>query len=361
MFGSIWKKKTDTSSCRQEKKSVWSKNHWPGKDIAIDLGTENIVIYVKKRGIVVNEPSVIAVDTERNTVVAVGKEAYAMQGRTPGNIAAYHPLQAGVIADYDATAYMLHYFIGKAIGKVRLFKPRVLVCVPSGITNVERRAVMEALVQAGAGKIVIMEETLAAAVGAGIDTARSNGSMVVDLGGGTTDVAVLSLSGIVISASLRLGSRTFDQAVQQYLERYKHITVGCGTAEKLKILIGTALADGKQDTAVVHGRSTETGLPAEADIDSQEIRQALQEPLDCILKTILDMLEKTPPELAADIADHGILLTGGGMLLDGLDRLIVQKTGIAAYLCEAPLLCVAQGAGKTLRHMNDFKNNMEDI
>ncbi|WP_269208558.1 MULTISPECIES: rod shape-determining protein [Megasphaera] len=338
-----------------------SPAYWLGTDVAIDLGTTNIIVYVKKRGVVVNEPSVIAVDTTDYRIVAIGQEAKAMIGRSPRNIRAYHPLQYGVIADYDATEYMLRYYIRKAIGRQLFCKPRMIICVPSGVTNVERRAVIEAAIQAGARKTVVMEEPLAAALGAGLDIAASNGSMVIDMGGGTTDVAVLSLSGIVISESLRIGSHTFDEAIIHYLEKIKHITVGYHTAEELKTLIGTALPDGRNLTADVRGRSTETGLPTTVDIDSQEIRLALQEPIERILRTVVSILEKTPPELAADIADHGIVLTGGGMLLDGFDRLISRTTGMAAYLSDDPLLCVVNGAGKALLELDRLKDSFEDL
>ena len=357
MFGSILTKKNK----KKRSRSPFSLANWLGSDIAVDLGTANVVVYVKDKGVVVNEPAVIAVDKNTNQVVAIGKEAKAMLGRTPRHIHAYHPLQNGVIADYDATEYMLRYFIRRAIGKSLFFKPRVIICVPSSVTNVERRAVMEAARQAGARKIVVMEEPLAAAIGAGLDIANSNGSMVVDIGGGTTDVAILSLSGVVISESLRIGSHTFDEAIIQYLEKVKHITIGGHTAEELKILIGTALPDGRNLMADVRGRSTETGLPAIMDIDSQEIRQAIDEPIQRILRAIVSILEKTPPDLAADIADHGIVLAGGGLLLDGLDRLISRKTGMAAYLCDEPLLCVANGAGKSLQAMNLLKDSFEDL
>ena len=357
MFGSILTKKNK----KKRRRSPFSLANWLGSDIAVDLGTANVVVYVKDKGVVVNEPAVIAVDKNTNQVVAIGKEAKAMLGRTPQHIHAYHPLQNGVIADYDATEYMLRYFIRRAIGKSLFFKPRVIICVPSSVTNVERRAVMEAARQAGARKIVVMEEPLAAAIGAGLDIANSNGSMVVDIGGGTTDVAILSLSGVVISESLRIGSHTFDEAIIQYLEKVKHITIGGHTAEELKILIGTALPDGRNLMADVRGRSTETGLPAIMDIDSQEIRQAIDEPIQRILRAIVSILEKTPPDLAADIADHGIVLAGGGLLLDGLDRLISRKTGMAAYLCDEPLLCVANGAGKSLQAMNLLKDSFEDL
>lgn len=365
MFGSILTKKKKQKKNRPVKPARSSHSfflaNWFGSDIAIDLGTTNIIVYVKKKGIVINEPAVIAIDTNTRHVIAMGKEAQAMLGRTPKHIQAYHPLSHGVIADYDATEYMLQYFIHKAIGKALFFKPRIIICVPSGVTNVEKRAVIEAAMQAGARKTVVMEEPLAAAIGAGLDIANSNGSMVIDIGGGTTDVAVLSLSGIVISESLRIGSNTFDEAIIHYLEKEKHITIGQRTAEELKILIGTALPDGRQLTADVRGRSTETGLPAIADIDSQEIREALAEPIAAILRSIVTILEKTPPELAADIADHGIVLTGGGLLLDGMDRLISQTTGMAAYLCDEPLLCVANGAGKSLHEMSRLKDSFDDL
>lgn len=362
LFASILRKKKTKKKVQPPKQShSFFLANWFGSDIAIDLGTANIIVFVKNRGIVVNEPAVIAVDTMENKVVAVGREAQAMLGRTPRNIQAYHPLCNGVIADYDATEYMLRYFIRKAIGKALIFKPRVVICVPSSVTNVERRAVIEAAMQAGARKTTVMEEPLAAAIGAGLDIATSNGSMVVDMGGGTTDVAVLSLSGVVISESLRIGSNTFDEAIIRYLEKIKHVAIGQHTAEELKILIGTAMGDGRRMTADVRGRSTETGLPTSVDIDSQEIRQALDEPIQTVLKTIVSILEKTPPELAADIADHGIVLTGGGLLLDSFDRLISQTTGMAAYLCDDPLLCVANGAGKALREMDRLKDSFDDL
>lgn len=365
LFGSILtkkkKRKKETPAKTVHSSHSFFLANWFGSDIAIDLGTTNIIVYVRKKGIVVNEPAVIALDTNSHRVVAIGKEAQAMLGRTPQHIQAYHPLSRGVIADYDATEYMLRYFIRRAIGKSLFFKPRIIICVPSGATNVEKRAVIEAAMQAGARKTVVMEEPLAAAIGAGLDVASSNGSMVVDMGGGTTDVAVLSLSRIVISESLRIGSNTFDEAIIRYLEKIKHITIGQHTAEELKILIGTALPDGRQLTADVRGRSTETGLPAMVDIDSQEIRKALSEPIEAILRAIVTILEKTPPELAADIADHGIVLTGGGLLLDGMDRLISQTTGMAAFLCDDPLLCVANGAGKSLNEMNRLKDSFDDL
>lgn len=339
--------------------SFWHRSWWK-QDIAIDLGTANIMVYVKRRGIVVEEPAVIAVDTLLHRVVAIGKEAYDMLGRTPRNISAYYPLQKGAIVDYDATAYMITYFIHKAIGRPWLFKPNVIISVPASVTNVERRAVIEACMQAGAGKIVVMEETLAAAIGAGLDGANSNGFMVVNIGGGTTNVAILSASGIVFSESLRMGGQAFDEAICQYLEKKKNIIVGRQTAELLKIHIGTVLKEKQQDYVVVRGRSGETGLPVQVDVDSQEIRSALQEHVEAIIKMIVEVLEKAPPELASDIMDHGIVLAGGGMLLHGLERLIADRTGIAAYCCDDPLRCVIQGAGKTLDKMQRLKDSFSE-
>jgi rod shape-determining protein MreB len=354
------KKKRNKTQTGKSSRPFFS-SRWFSSDIAIDLGTANVIVYVKGRGIVVNEPAVLAVDGNTHKVVAIGQKAQAMLGRTPQHIRAFHPLQNGVIADYDATEYMLRYFIRQAVGKAYFFKPRVIICVPSGVTNVERRAVIEAVIQTGARKVVAMEEPLAAAIGAGLDIAKSNGSMVIDIGGGTTDVAVLSLSGIVISESLKIGGSNFDEAIMQYLAKEKHILIGQRTAEELKILIGTAVTDGRDLTADVRGRSLETGLPIMVDVDSREIREALQEMLEPILRSILSILEKTPPELAADIADHGIVLTGGGFLLDGLDRLVAQTTGMAAYLCDEPLLGVTLGAGKALESMDQLKDSFDDL
>ena len=348
LFASILRKKKTKKRVQPKQSHSFFLANWFGSDIAIDLGTANIIVFVKNRGIVVNEPAVIAVDTMENKVVAIGREAQAMLGRTPRNIHAYHPLRNGVIADYDATEYMLRYFIRKAIGKALIFKPRVVICVPSSVT------VIEAAMQAGARKTTVMEAPLAAAIGAGLDIATSNGSMVVDMGGGTTDVAVLSLSGVVISESLRIGSNTFDEAIIRYLEKIKHVAIGQHTAEELKILIGTAMGDGRRMTADVRGRSTETGLPTSVDIDSQEIRQALDEPIQTVLKTIVSILEKTPPELYADIVQNGIYLTGGGALLRGLDKRLTDKINIPFHVAEDPLLCVARGTGIALKNVEKF-------
>ena len=362
MFGSTLNKKKNKKKTRPIKRSrSFFLARWFGSDIAIDMGTSNIIIFVKKVGVVINEPAVVAVDINTHQIIAYGKEAALMEGRTPRNIRAFHPMKNGVIDDYDATENMLRHFIHKAIGNSLIFKPRVIACVPSGITNVERRAVVEALIQAGARKTVIMEEPLAGAIGAGLDVVSSNGSMVVDMGGGTTDVAVLSLSGIVISESLRIGGNTLDEAIISYLEKEKHITIGQRTAEELKRLIGTAIPGSRALTADVRGRSIETGLPMMVDVDSNEVCQALQEPIQAVIRAINSILAKTPPELAADIADYGIVLTGGGFLLDGLDRLIAESTGMAAYLCDEPLICVATGAGKSLKEMDKLKDSFDDL
>lgn len=360
MFGSISTKKKKTKKRAKPAKRFFSLAKLLGKDIAIDLGTANMLVYVKNRGVVIDEPAAIAVDTNTNKVIAIGKEAKGMLGRAPQHIDAYYPMRNGVIADYDATEYMLQYVIKKAIGNSLFCKPRVIICVPSGATDIERRAVMEAVRQAGARHVTVMEEPLAAAIGAGLDVAGTNGSMVIDMGGGTTDVAILSLSGVVISESLRIGGNNFDDAIISYLEKTKHITIGKHTAEELKILIGTAMKEGRTLTADVRGRNLETGLPMIIDVDSQEIRKAVEELIQTVLQTITAILEKTPPELAADIADHGIVLTGGGMLLDGFDRLISNTTGMAAYLCEEPLQCVAHGAGKALLEIDRMRDSFTD-
>jgi rod shape-determining protein MreB len=362
LFGSTWKSKKGKKKARPPKKSSGSfLSRWFGSDIAIDLGTANVVVFVKGRGVVVNEPAVMAEEISTHRIIAIGSEAQAMIGRTPQHIRAFRPLRDGVIADYDATEYMLRHFIHIAVGKTHLFKPRVVLCVPSGATNVERRAVLEAALQAGARKTVLIEEPLAAAIGAGLDIAKSNGSMVVDVGGGTTDVAILSLSGVVISESLRIGGSTFDEAIMRHLQKKRHIVIGQRTAEELKILIGTVLPEGRSLTADVRGRSVETGLPIMTDVESAEICEALQDPAQRIIRSIVSILEKAPPELAADIADHGIVLTGGGLLLHGFDQLIASETGMSAYLCEDPLLCAVQGAGKALREMNNLKDGFDEL
>lgn len=332
-----------------------------GADIGIDLGTANVIVYVRGKGVVLDEPSVVSIDENTHQVIAVGVEAWRMLGRTPKHIRVIRPLREGVIADYDATEYMLKYFIKRVLGSTYFFKPRIMVCIPSGVTSVEKRAVLEAAVQAGARKTVLIEEPLAAALGAGVDMAEANGAMVVDIGGGTTDVAVLSLSGVVVSESLRVGGDKFDEAIIRYVRRKKKLLIGELTAEELKIAIGSVRELGKNVTADVRGRDVTTGLPKTITMGSREIAQAVANPVGLILDCIKSILEKTPPELTAAICDHGIILTGGGSLLDGMDEFITRETGIPAYLTDEPLYCVALGTGKALESINELQDSLEDL
>ena len=357
MFASILRKKKTKKKVQPPKQShSFFLANWFGSDIAIDLGTANIIVFVKNRGIVVNEPAVIAVDTMENKVVAVGREAQAMLGRTPRNIQAYHPLRNGVIADYDATEYMLRYFIRKAIGKALIFKPRVVICVPSSVTNVERRAVIEAAMQAGARKTTVMEEPLAAAIGAGLPVEEATGSMVVDIGGGTTEIAVISLGGIVTSRSIRIGGDEMDSAIVQYIKRMYNLMIGERTAEEIKISIGTAIVTPETDkTMEIRGRDLVSGLPKTLTIEAKEIREALDEPIFKIIDAVKSTLEKTPPELAADVMDHGIMMTGGGALLTNLDKLLSKETGMPVLVAEDALSCVGEGTGKSLENIELLK------
>ena len=314
------------------------------KDIGIDLGTASVLVYVKGKGIVLNEPSVVAMDKTTGKLLKVGAEAQAMLGRTPGNIIAIRPLREGVISDYDMTERMLREFIHKVAG-VSFFKPRVIICVPSGITEVEERAVIDAGIQAGARKVYLIEEPVAAAIGAGIDILRPCGNMVVDIGGGTTDVAVLSLGDTVVSASVKVAGDNFDQAIMRYVRKQHNLFIGEMTAESIKIQIGMAYEKPDITTMEVKGRNVITGLPKVARLTSEEIRGALKECTAQIVETVHSVLEKTPPELAADVADRGIVLTGGGALLDGMDKLIEEKTGINTILAQDPMMAVAIGTG----------------
>jgi rod shape-determining protein MreB len=322
-------------------------------DIAIDLGTANIIVYVKGRGIVLREPSVVAIDKNSGKVIAVGSEARRMLGRTPGNIVATRPLRDGVIADYDVTEKMLRYFIDKANGKRLLFKPRVMVCIPANVTGVEERAVKQAAIQAGASQAFVIEEPLAAALGAGLDISQPGGTMVVDIGGGTTDVAVLSLGGIVISRSLRVGGDKFDEAIVKYVRRELSLAIGERTAEEIKMEIANAYPDGSAPARMqVRGRDLVDGLPKEITITSDHIYEAIRDNLALIVSTVKEVLEQTPPELAADIVDKGIVLTGGGALLHGLDTLLARETGLNVFVAEDPLSCVAIGTGRALTMLN---------
>ena len=315
-------------------------------DIGIDLGTASILVYVKGKGVVLKEPSVVAFDRDTNRIKAIGAEARLMLGRTPGNIVAVRPLRQGVISDYTVTEKMLKYFIQKAVGKQRFRKPLISICVPSQVTEVERKAVEDAAFQAGARDVKIIEEPIAAAIGAGIDIARPCGNMIVDIGGGTSDIAVISLGGTVVSTSLKIAGDNFDNAIVRYMRKKHNLLIGERTAEDLKINIGTAFDRQPPVCMDVRGRNLVTGLPKTITVTSDEMYDALRESVASIIESVHYVLEKTPPELAADISDRGILMTGGGSLLFGLDRLIKQRTGIDAFVAEDSVSCVAIGTGK---------------
>ncbi len=317
-------------------------------DIGIDLGTANILVYVKGKGVVLKEPSVVAIDKTRNKVLAVGDEAREMLGRAPGNIVAIRPLKEGVIANYTITQKLLAYVIEKVAGKCLFFKPRVMTCVPIGITSVEKRAVMEATTQGGAAKTYLIEEPLAAALGAGIDISVPRGNMVVDIGGGTTDIAVLSLGGIVVSSSIRIGGDHFDEAIVRYVKKVHNVLIGERTAEDIKINIATVSKNGRSSSISVRGRDMVTGLPTTFSVTSEDCRLALEDAVASLVATVRSVLEKCPPELAADIVDNGIYLTGGGALLDGLAEIMERETGICTHVAENALDCVALGTGKAL-------------
>lgn len=330
-------------------------------DIGIDLGTANVLVYIKGKGIVLREPSVVAIDRDSNKVLAIGEEAKKMLGRTPGNIIAIRPLREGVIADYDTTESMLRHFIEKVAGKNFFFKPRIMVCIPSGVTTVEKRAVLEATMQAGAKKPYLIEEPMAAALGAGVDISEPYGSMVIDIGGGTTDVAVLSLGGIVLSESIRIGGDKFDEALVRHVKKEYNIMIGERTAEEIKVTIGTAFPEGRDESIEVRGRDLLSGLPKTLRITSAETREALSEPVSLIVQAVKTVLENTPPELSSDIMDRGIVMTGGGSLLHGLDKLIIQETGIPTYLAEDPLSCVALGTGKALDSLESIEDSLTTL
>ncbi|SKB71835.1 rod shape-determining protein MreB [Acetoanaerobium noterae] len=320
-------------------------------DIGIDLGTASVLVYVKGKGIVLQEPSVVAIDTSTNKVLAVGEEAQRMLGRTPGNIVAIRPLKDGVISDYDVTEKMLKHFIEKVTGGVglfRFFKPQIIVCVPSGVTEVEKRAVIDATMEAGARDVFLIEEPIAAAIGAGIEISQPNGSMVVDIGGGTSDVAVISLGGIVVSTSIKIAGDKFDEAIVKYMRKKHSILIGERTAEEIKINIGSAFPRDKEVTMDVRGRNLVSGLPETIKVSSEETLEALRESVAQIADAVHYVLEKTPPELSADISDKGILMTGGGSLLWGLDKLIAKRTGINVYIADDAISCVAKGTGEAL-------------
>ena len=325
-----------------------------GQDIGIDLGTATIIAYVKGKGVVLREPSVVAVDNNTKEVLAVGQEARRMLGRTPGNIVAVRPLRQGVISDYTVTEKMLSYFISRTVGK-SLFgrKPRISVCVPSGATEVEKKAVEDATYQAGAREVSIIEEPVAAAIGAGIDIAKPCGNMIVDIGGGTADIAVISLGGVVVSNSIKVAGDDFDEAIVRFMRKKHNLLIGERTAEEIKINVGTVYKRPENLTMDVRGRNLVTGLPKTVTVTSEETEEALREPAYQIVDAVHNVLERTPPELAADISDRGIVLTGGGSLIQGLEELIEEKTGINTMTAEDPLTAVAIGTGKYIEYLAD--------
>ncbi|MBO4477807.1 MAG: rod shape-determining protein [Lachnospiraceae bacterium] len=321
-------------------------------DIGIDLGTSSILVYVKGKGVVLKEPSVVAIDRETNEIKAIGEDARLMIGRTPGNIVAIRPLRQGVISDYIATQKMLKYFIRKAMGRRTLRKPRICVCVPSEITEVERKAVEDATYEAGARDVRIIEEPVAAAIGAGVDISKACGNMIVDIGGGTSDIAVISLGGTVVSNSIKVAGDDFDDAIVRYMRKKHNLLIGERTAEEIKINIGTCYPRQDVLTMDVRGRNLVTGLPKTVTFTSDETLEALREPATQIVDAVHAVLERTPPELAADISDRGIVLTGGGALLRGLEELIEEKTGINTITAEDPMTCVAIGTGKYIEFLD---------
>ena len=324
-----------------------------GQDIGIDLGTATVIAYVKGKGIVLREPSVVAVNNLTNEVLAVGHEARRMLGRTPGNIVATRPLRDGVISDYTVTEKMLKYFIHKIGGKF-LFAPRIMICIPSQVTEVEKKAVIDAASNAGARKVYLIEEPIAAAIGAGIDISKPCGNMIVDIGGGTTDIAVISLGGSVVSSSIKVAGDKFDEYIVKYIKRHHNVIIGERTAEELKGNVGCVFPKFQDMEMDVRGRDLTTGLPRTITVYSSEMMEALEEPAMMIVEAVHSVLEKTPPELAADISDKGIYMTGGGCLIDGLDKLLQDRIGINVMIAEDAISCVAIGTGKALDNLDSI-------
>jgi rod shape-determining protein MreB len=325
--------------------------------LGIDLGTANILVYVRGKGIVLREPSVVAISKKTKNVLAVGEEARLMLGRTPGNIVAIRPMSDGVIADYTTTLKMLDHLFGKVIGSRRFFRPRVLICVPSQVTSVERRAVRQAALEAGAREAYTIEEPMAAAIGAGLPISTPGGNMVIDIGGGTTDIAVISLDGIVTSESLRIAGNRIDEVIMRHIKTVYSLMIGDRTAEEIKLKVGSAYPLEQELTLSVRGRDLVAGLPKTIEVSSVEIREALQEPILAIVEKVKRVLEQTPPELSSDIIERGIVLTGGGALLRGLDRLLQAATGIPVYVAEDPLSCVAIGTGRALEEYQAIRSS----
>ena len=325
-------------------------------DIGIDLGTASILVYVKGKGVVLKEPSVVAYDRDTEQIMAIGEEARLMLGRTPGNIVAVRPLRQGVISDYKTTEKMLKYFIQKAVGKSFFGRrPRISVCVPSGVTDVEKRAVEDATYQAGARDVYIIEEPVAAAIGAGIDISRPCGNMIVDIGGGTSDIAVISLDGVVVSSSIKVAGDDFDDAIVRFMRKRHNLLIGERSAEEIKINIGTCYKRPENISMDIRGRNLVTGLPKTVTVSSDETEEALREVTSQIVDAVHSVLERTPPELAADIADRGIVLTGGGALLHGLEDLIEENTGLQTMTAEEPMTAVANGTGKYIEFLSERK------
>lgn len=319
-----------------------------GQDVAIDLGTASVLVYVKGKGIVLKEPSVVAIDQETRRILAIGDAARQMIGRTPGSIVAVRPLRNGVIADYDVTEAMLKYFLERVCGKWNLFRPRVMICIPTGITSVEKRAVKEAAIQAGAKSVALIEEPLAAAIGAGLDIRGPAGHMVVDIGGGTTGIAVLSLGGIVIGESIRIAGDKFDEAIVRYIKKEHNLAIGERTAEEVKMRVGCAYPGARRQSLEVRGRDLVDGLPKTVEVTSKGTCDALSEPVSEIVDRVKSVLERTPPELSGDIVDRGIMLTGGGSLVFGMDKMLSHHAGVPVHLADDPVSSVVLGAGKAL-------------
>mgnify|MGYP000611690236 FL=1 len=335
---------------------MWNLFGGLSHDMGIDLGTANTLVHIKGKGIVLREPSVVAIKSDTGDVLAVGDEAKRMIGRTPGSIVAIRPMKDGVIADFDVTQAMLKYFIRKAMNTKSFVRPRVVVGVPSGVTEVEKRAVIDAAQQAGAREAYLIEEPMAAAIGAGLPVEEATGSMVVDIGGGTTEIAVISLGGIVTSCSIRIGGDEMDSSIIQYIKREYNLLIGERTAEEIKINIGTAIVNPNQDkTMDIRGRDLVSGLPKTVRIKSSEVCEALSEPVHKIVDAVKGTLEKTPPELAADVMDHGIMMTGGGSLLNSLDKLLSHETGMPVLVSEDALSCVGEGTGRSLENIELLK------
>ena len=330
------------------------------KDIGMDLGTASVLIYIKDKGIVLNEPSVVALDKNTGKLLKVGADAQAMLGRTPGNIIAIRPLREGVISDYEVTERMIKEFLHKVMG-FQLFKPRIIICVPSGITEVEERAVIDAGIQAGARRVYLIEEPVAAAIGAGIDITQPEGHMIIDIGGGTSDIAVISLSGVVESSSIKIAGDQFNEAVVKYMRRKHNLLVGERTAEQMKMQIGCVFPKDEETTIEIKGRCLMTGLPKTITVTSTEMLEAFEEPVERILEAIHGVLERTPPELVADIANNGIVMTGGGSLVSGFDKLVTARTGIHTVIAEDAISCVALGTGKSLDSLNAMQDGTMNL